>query len=258
MPLRWRDGARAEMDAADIEAVSTIRVRGWQAAYAGIVPQTYLDAMTVEGDAAQRRQWFSQSGRKSRDLVALGDRGPVGWICFGPCRTERPGLRRVGEVYALYISPDLIGQGIGRILLGEAHTQMRGQGFEASALWVRVTTNEPSASTSELATRLAVRLRTTSTTGSHSLSSATSACFESSDAGRTLVSSRDLPLPLQGPSCRFPLTATRRPSTIRSMLDPELLQRSPRVARNWTKWKKRSSLRKCGPSGMNSPSPIVP
>ncbi|MDL5198630.1 GNAT family N-acetyltransferase [Streptomyces sp. ALI-76-A] len=125
-----------EMDAADIEAVSTIRVRGWQAAYAGIVPQTYLDAMTVEGDVGQRRQWFSQPGRKSRDLVALGDRGPVGWICFGPCRSEMPGVGRVGEVYALYISPDLTGQGIGRILLGEAHAQMKGQGFEASALWV--------------------------------------------------------------------------------------------------------------------------
>jgi ribosomal protein S18 acetylase RimI-like enzyme len=125
-----------EMDEADIEAVSTIRVRGWQAAYAGIVPQTYLDAMTVEGDARQRRQWFSQPGRKSRDLVALGDRGPVGWICFGPCRGEMPGLERVGEVYALYISPDLIGQGIGRTLLDEAHAQMKGAGFERSALWV--------------------------------------------------------------------------------------------------------------------------
>ncbi|MFD9033442.1 GNAT family N-acetyltransferase [Streptomyces sp. NPDC059567] len=125
-----------EMDAADIEAVSTIRVRGWQAAYAGVVPQTYLDAMTVEGDARQRRQWFSQPGRESRDLVALGDRGPVGWICFGPCRSEAPDLGRVGEVYALYVSPDLIGQGIGRILLDEAHAQMKGQGFEASALWV--------------------------------------------------------------------------------------------------------------------------
>ncbi|MEU9228992.1 hypothetical protein AB0D40_32085 [Streptomyces massasporeus] len=54
-----------EMDEADIEAVSTIRVRGWQAAYAGIVPQTYLDAMTAEGDAGQRRQRFSQPGRTS-------------------------------------------------------------------------------------------------------------------------------------------------------------------------------------------------
>lgn len=47
-----------------------------------------------------------------------------------------PGLGRVGEVYALYVLPDLIGQGIGRRLLGEAHAQMKSQGFEASALWV--------------------------------------------------------------------------------------------------------------------------
>ncbi|MFJ3235942.1 GNAT family N-acetyltransferase [Streptomyces sp. NPDC086787] len=125
-----------EMDAADVEAVSTIRVQGWQAAYAGIVPQTYLDAMTVESDARQRRRWVSQPGRPSRDLVALGDRGPVGWICFGPWRGEVPGLGRVGEVYALYVSPDLIGQGIGRRLLEEAHAQMKSQGFEESALWV--------------------------------------------------------------------------------------------------------------------------
>ncbi|MCD9165744.1 GNAT family N-acetyltransferase [Streptomyces albireticuli] len=125
-----------EMDVADIEAVSTIRVRGWQAAYTGIVPRTYLDAMTVEGDAARRRQWLSRPGRKARDLVALGDRGPVGWICFGPCRSEIPAPGRVGEVYALYVSQDLIGQGIGQILLGEAHDQMKGQGFEESALWV--------------------------------------------------------------------------------------------------------------------------
>ncbi|MFE9406474.1 GNAT family N-acetyltransferase [Streptomyces sp. NPDC006530] len=125
-----------EMDEADIEAVSTIRVRGWQEAYAGIVPQTYLDAMTVEGDVGRRRQWFSQPGRKSRDLVALDDRGPMGWICFGSYRGEMPGPERAGEVYALYISPDLTGQGIGRTLLGEAHAQMKGQGFETSALWV--------------------------------------------------------------------------------------------------------------------------
>ncbi|MEU9160926.1 GNAT family N-acetyltransferase [Streptomyces sp. NPDC048424] len=125
-----------EMDAADIEAVSTIRVRGWQAAYAGIVPRTYLDAMTVESDAALRRQWFSQPRGESRDLVAVGEHGPVGWACFGPCRSRIPGPRRVAEVYALYVSPDLIGRGIGRRLLDEAHSRMAGQGFETSALWV--------------------------------------------------------------------------------------------------------------------------
>ncbi|MEV5877370.1 GNAT family N-acetyltransferase [Streptomyces sp. NPDC052101] len=60
----------------------------------------------------------------------------MGWICFGPCRSEMSGLRQVGEVYALYVLPDLIGEGIGRRLLGEAHAQMKNQGFGASALWV--------------------------------------------------------------------------------------------------------------------------
>ncbi|MFE5769429.1 GNAT family N-acetyltransferase [Streptomyces sp. NPDC056485] len=125
-----------EMDAADVGAVSAIRVRGWQAAYAGIVPGTYLDAMTVEGDAGRRRELFSRPGRTSRDLVALGDGGPVGWICFGPCRSGMPGPGRAGEVHALYVAPDLVGRGIGRTLLGEAHARMKDEGFETSALWV--------------------------------------------------------------------------------------------------------------------------
>lgn len=125
-----------EMDGADIEAVSAIRVRGWQAAYAGMVPRTYLDAMTVEGDAVQRRQLFSRPGRPSRDLVALGDRGPVGWICFGPCRGEMSVPGRAGEVYALYVLPELTGRGIGQRLLEEAHARMKGRGFDVSLLWV--------------------------------------------------------------------------------------------------------------------------
>ncbi|MFC9824304.1 GNAT family N-acetyltransferase [Streptomyces erythrochromogenes] len=126
-----------EMEEADIEAVSAVRVRGWQAAYAGIVPQGHLDAMTVEDDADRRRQWFRHPGRESGDLVAVGDRGPVGWVCFGPSRGEVSGVTgRVGEVYALYVAPDLIGTGIGRGLLTEAHAAMTGRGFETSALWV--------------------------------------------------------------------------------------------------------------------------
>lgn len=124
------------MERADIEAVSAIRVRGWRAAYAGLVPQAYLDAMTVEEDAERRRQWFSRPGRASRDLVALGDDGPVGWICRGPCRDELPGRAAVGEVYALYVTPDLIGTGIGRRLLDEAHARMRDEGFTDAVLWV--------------------------------------------------------------------------------------------------------------------------
>lgn len=128
------------MDEADVGAVSAIRVRGWRAAYAGIVPRTYLGALTIEDDAAQRRRMLSHPGRTSRDLVAIDDRGDaVGWVCFGPCRSEAYALGEVyslGEVYALYVSPDLTGQGIGGKLLEEAHAQMKARGFGGSVLWV--------------------------------------------------------------------------------------------------------------------------
>ncbi|MFJ3235574.1 GNAT family N-acetyltransferase [Streptomyces sp. NPDC086787] len=46
------------------------------------------------------------------------------------------GFLNPDEVHALYVSPDLIGEGIGRRLREEPHAQMRIQGFEASALRV--------------------------------------------------------------------------------------------------------------------------
>ncbi|MFJ1730807.1 GNAT family N-acetyltransferase [Streptomyces sp. NPDC088254] len=65
-----------------------------------------------------------------------GERHETLWRSVTVARSEMPGLERVGEVYALYISSVLIGQGICRTLLSEAHAQMKAQGFEASALWV--------------------------------------------------------------------------------------------------------------------------
>lgn len=126
-----------EMNETDIEAVSAIRVRGWQSAYAGIVPQTYLDAMTVESDASRRRKWFRDPQRQSTDLVARdADGRPVGWLSFGPSRDQVPGAGREGEVHAVYVRPDAIGRGAGRALLAEAHTRMQGQGFQSWILWV--------------------------------------------------------------------------------------------------------------------------
>ncbi|GHB55385.1 N-acetyltransferase [Streptomyces cirratus] len=124
-----------EMYEADVDAVSAVRVRGWQSAYAGIVPQGYLDAMTVESDAQRRRAWFADPLRRSTELVALDDDGAlVGWISCGPYRG--PAGVRTGEVYALYVRPDRIGGGVGRALLGEVHARLEAQQFRALALWV--------------------------------------------------------------------------------------------------------------------------
>ncbi|MEW2575476.1 GNAT family N-acetyltransferase [Streptomyces syringium] len=123
------------MTEADIEAVSGIRVTGWQTAYAGVVPQPYLDAMTVEDDARQRRTWFTLSRGQALDLVAVDDAAvPVGWASLGQYRGE--GEERPGELYALYVRPDLIGTGVGRLLLQEVHRHAAARRFDSMLLWV--------------------------------------------------------------------------------------------------------------------------
>lgn len=127
----------------DIDAVSEIRVRGWQYAYVGMVPQHYLDAMSPEEDAAERRGFFSRSRSFLDNLVAEEPDGRItGWAAVGPVRTDegppkspcRPG--ETGELYALYVHPERIGTGTGRALMEAALAVGRRRGHPLLTLWV--------------------------------------------------------------------------------------------------------------------------
>ncbi|MFI2671346.1 N-acetyltransferase family protein [Streptomyces albidoflavus] len=126
-----------EMAVGDAAAVSAVRVAGWRAAYAGVIPGAYLDAMSVARDAALREERFA-AGRAAGlcDLVAVGADGQVvGWACCGPRDTpgDGPGA---GEVYALYVRPGLLGRGVGRALLDAVHDEAATRGWGALVLWV--------------------------------------------------------------------------------------------------------------------------
>ena len=70
------------------------------------------------------------------DLVVVDeDDAPVGWVCFGPYRGETD-ARAPGEIYALYIEPTLIGQGVGRTLLDAVHQHVAARQFATLQLWV--------------------------------------------------------------------------------------------------------------------------
>ncbi|HXT91170.1 MAG TPA: GNAT family N-acetyltransferase [Trebonia sp.] len=126
------------MTESDIRAVSAIRVTGWQAAYPGMVPQAYLDALSVEHDTAMRRERFHrQSIAAITNFVATDAENEVaGWACLGPYRgsgTEDPAA---GELYAIYVKPSLIGTGVGRELIHAVHQHAAARGFHTLHLWV--------------------------------------------------------------------------------------------------------------------------
>ncbi|MEV6566765.1 GNAT family N-acetyltransferase [Streptomyces kronopolitis] len=123
------------MTAADVEAVSAVRVRGWQHAYRGLMPQAYLGAMSVAADAERRRAWFGRRAPEVSDLVAERDGEVIGWASVGPARDPdvTPGA---GELLALYVAPELIGTGAGRALLAAGIADARAKGACALYLWV--------------------------------------------------------------------------------------------------------------------------
>ncbi|MFG2180739.1 GNAT family N-acetyltransferase [Streptomyces abikoensis] len=131
------------MTAADADEVAEIRVRGWRTAYAGIVPRGYLDAMDPVANAATHRERLASGSEPAADgaavdAVAEAAGAVVGWASFGYCRdADRP--PGTGELYALYVRPDLIGTGVGRALWIAALEGLRGlTGHEGAraVLWV--------------------------------------------------------------------------------------------------------------------------
>ncbi|MFD3648800.1 GNAT family N-acetyltransferase [Streptomyces cyaneofuscatus] len=121
----------------DIHAVSTVRITGWQAAYAGLVPQDYLDALTIEEDARTRRDMFARGDGSVLNLVAeeAEDGVVVGWAALGPSREEdrEPGD---GELLALYAAPDRIGAGVGKALILHTLVAARERPYSRLVLWV--------------------------------------------------------------------------------------------------------------------------
>ncbi|MGW1772157.1 N-acetyltransferase family protein [Streptomyces sp. NPDC002104] len=138
---RTRHSVR-EMTESDIDAVAAVRQGAWRHAYAGLMPQSYLDGLSVTAFAEQRRAAFAASAGGGAgagavtNLVAEGPDGAVlGWAAFGPATTTDPEgtARDEGELYALYARPDVIGTGVGRALMAEV---LRRAAYPAVRLWV--------------------------------------------------------------------------------------------------------------------------
>ncbi len=125
-----------EMTLADCDRVAEIRVRGWQHAYRGMMPQSYLDGLDVARDAERRREYLARADGAMVNLVAEDAGGEiVGWACHGPYR-EGEVLTADAELYAVYVHPDHLGQGAGRALLAESLTRCAAAGHGRLLLWV--------------------------------------------------------------------------------------------------------------------------
>jgi GNAT superfamily N-acetyltransferase len=120
----------------DAFAIAELHVASWRAAYAEIMPQSVLEALSQDTRAAR---WLSSLGSPgdTRTWVAEEADTVIGFVSAGPCRDADAGPRLgMGEVYALYVHPARWRRGAGAALLGRAAQDLRYRGYSWLTLWV--------------------------------------------------------------------------------------------------------------------------
>lgn len=118
----------------DAAGIARVQVRTWQAAYRGIVPDDYLDGLSVP---ARIQAWSDGLARGEPQEVWVATIGPdvAGWIAFGRSRDPHS-LVTTAELEAVYVSAEHWGTGLGRALWSKARDRLAELGYSRVTLWV--------------------------------------------------------------------------------------------------------------------------
>jgi len=118
----------------DAEAIESVRIATWKACYRGIVPDAYLDALSVQSSRVDRIRKGIDRADAGGSVVAVAESQVIGMGFAGPPEDDQlPG--GTGEVFAVYVLPEWQGGGVGRALLERLTSGLRDLGYHAAILW---------------------------------------------------------------------------------------------------------------------------
>jgi GNAT superfamily N-acetyltransferase len=118
----------------DAALIAGLQVRGSQWAYRGLMPDAFLDALSIaEREPKWRPQLDPEHARHT--WIAEVDGEPLGFVTCGP--TDDASLSaETGEVYAIYQEERTLSTGLGRALFSRAASELVARGFRVAVLWV--------------------------------------------------------------------------------------------------------------------------
>ncbi len=116
----------------DTPTIARIINASWRAAYAGIVPQDALDALSDEKKQSQLATGLERSSEMSYYLLEL-DGTPVGAACLHPTRDED--LPEAGEFSFFYLLPAYWRSGYGTLLLAHVEREAKTHGYLILCCW---------------------------------------------------------------------------------------------------------------------------
>jgi ribosomal protein S18 acetylase RimI-like enzyme len=119
----------------DAKAIAELHVNTWQVAYAGLVPDDYLKAMSVEKQQALWREAIQYS--EPQVVVALDGNAIVGFAGYDRSRDPKTKPTN-GEIWAMYAAPDYWDEGVGLALWDACREGLLDEGCLDVSLWVLI------------------------------------------------------------------------------------------------------------------------
>jgi ribosomal protein S18 acetylase RimI-like enzyme len=118
--------------AEDVSRLAEIHVCGWRHAYRGLVPdrELFVDRQVAKG----MRMWEGIIAAGKEKICVFDDGILKGFALHAPCRDVD--ATADWEVCALYVQPEFIGTGVGRIIMESVAAEVVREGRRAIRLWV--------------------------------------------------------------------------------------------------------------------------
>ncbi|MCD8509486.1 MAG: GNAT family N-acetyltransferase [Bacillus sp. (in: Bacteria)] len=120
----------------DETEIAQVHVRSWQAAYRPILPADFLTSLSVK---ARMERWKNglQQANHGTFVAEDSQRRIVGFANGGKNRGTDDGTQNFqGELYSLYLLPEVWGKGVGIQLVNAVASHLQLMEFSSMIVWV--------------------------------------------------------------------------------------------------------------------------
>jgi hypothetical protein len=121
--------------ARDASGIAAVHVETWRSAYAGLLPDEFLERLSVVRLAGQYDRSIRMGLGVHVAITAADDAEPA-LVGFTSARRSRSDRLGEGEVETLYVMDDWQNQGIGGALLRASGKFLAGLGCRSAYAWV--------------------------------------------------------------------------------------------------------------------------
>jgi ribosomal protein S18 acetylase RimI-like enzyme len=119
----------------DASAIAKVRVDSWRATYRGMIPDTYLDAMSLEDSVTLWERILSAPEGSNRSVfVAETQTGVIGFAAGMMLDEEKFGMN--AELTGIYLQPQAQRAGVGRRMLRAVAEECAARGASGMLVWV--------------------------------------------------------------------------------------------------------------------------